>query len=304
MLPYLPGYRRVPDDLVIARNPEPGSTLPFLMRIPLGEHGIVVKARETWPRTSKIYCHRAEAWPAGRRGRGAVARPHRRPPGCGHRPGADPGSREPVAVRPDPSTGPGDDLLAVRQDGEAGATPGDPAHGPGPRPGARHRGRRARAVRVRVPHQQATTRKAPLRAGDYAITDGDEVIAAVERKSVEDLSSTLLSGRMSYLMADLASLPRAAVVVESGYSKIFKLTHAPGATVAGVAGRGPGQVPVGADRLLREPLARAGVGLPLVGCLPARARSPAGHRGGRGDLRTGPPAAGRRPPERARRPEG
>ena len=83
-------------------------------------------------------------------------------------------------------------------------------------------------------HQQATTRKAPLRAGDYAITDGDgdEVIAAVERKSVEDLSSTLLSGRMTYLLADLATVPRAAVVVEAGYSAIFKLTHAPGASVA------------------------------------------------------------------------
>lgn len=81
-------------------------------------------------------------------------------------------------------------------------------------------------------HQQATTRKASLRAGDYAITEGDEVIAAVERKSVEDLSSTLLSGKMSYLLADLACLPRAAVVVEGGYSKIFKLSHAPGATVA------------------------------------------------------------------------
>ena len=81
-------------------------------------------------------------------------------------------------------------------------------------------------------HQQATTRKAPLRAGDYAITDGDEVIAAVERKSVEDLSSTLLSGRMTYLLADLGTLPRAAVVVEGGYSKIFKLSHASGTTVA------------------------------------------------------------------------
>lgn len=53
----------MPDDLVIAHNPEPDSSLPYLIRIPLGEHGIVVKARETWPRTSKIYCHRAEAWP-------------------------------------------------------------------------------------------------------------------------------------------------------------------------------------------------------------------------------------------------
>jgi hypothetical protein len=53
----------VPDDLLIARNPEPDSTLPFLVRIPLGPSGIVVKAKQTWPREKKIYCHRADGWP-------------------------------------------------------------------------------------------------------------------------------------------------------------------------------------------------------------------------------------------------
>lgn len=53
----------VPDDFVIARNPDPDSTLPFLVRIPVGEHGIVLKVRDTWPRTSKVYCHRAPGWP-------------------------------------------------------------------------------------------------------------------------------------------------------------------------------------------------------------------------------------------------
>lgn len=51
----------VPDDFLIARNPDPASTLPYLVRIPLGEHGIVLKSKDTWPRTSKVYCHRAEA---------------------------------------------------------------------------------------------------------------------------------------------------------------------------------------------------------------------------------------------------
>ena len=32
----------MPDDLIIARNPEEGSSLPFLVRIPLGSDGIVV----------------------------------------------------------------------------------------------------------------------------------------------------------------------------------------------------------------------------------------------------------------------
>lgn len=51
------------DDLIIARNPEPDSTLPYLIRIPLGTNGIVLKVRDTWPRTTKIYCHRAAEWP-------------------------------------------------------------------------------------------------------------------------------------------------------------------------------------------------------------------------------------------------
>jgi hypothetical protein len=58
------------------------------------------------------------------------------------------------------------------------------------------------------------------------------VVAAVERKSVDDLSSALLSGRLTYALAELSALPRAAVVVEAGYSKIFALAYAPGAAVA------------------------------------------------------------------------
>jgi hypothetical protein len=54
----------VVDDLLVTRNPEPGSSLPYLIRIPLGPGGIVVKARETWPGASKVYCHRADGWPA------------------------------------------------------------------------------------------------------------------------------------------------------------------------------------------------------------------------------------------------
>ena len=54
---------RVPEDFVIARNAEPGSTLPYLLRVPLGD-GIILKAKDTWPRTGKVYCHRVEEWPA------------------------------------------------------------------------------------------------------------------------------------------------------------------------------------------------------------------------------------------------
>ena len=52
----------MPEDFVIARNTEPGSTLPYLLRVPLGD-GIILKAKDTWPGTGKVYCHRVEEWP-------------------------------------------------------------------------------------------------------------------------------------------------------------------------------------------------------------------------------------------------
>lgn len=222
----------MPDDLLIARNPEPDSTLPYLIRIPLGRDGIVVKARETWPRTSKVYCHRASAWPA------------------------DAEIVERLPVRSVSRRGAAIDLVLTRGRENRSqfvltrargremifwqsARTAKQARPNVALPTARAHGQVLDIVvdvheryAYAFQHQQATTRRSPLRAGDYAITDGDEVIAAVERKSIEDLSSTLLSGRMTYLLADLGSLSRAAVVVEGGYSRIFQLAHAPGATVA------------------------------------------------------------------------
>ncbi len=48
---------------LVARNPEADSRLPYLLRLPL-EGGSVLKARESWPATARVYCHRFEdAWP-------------------------------------------------------------------------------------------------------------------------------------------------------------------------------------------------------------------------------------------------
>jgi hypothetical protein len=46
----------------IARNPEPDSTLPYLLWVPIGPTPLILKARDTWPRTAKVYCHRGD-WP-------------------------------------------------------------------------------------------------------------------------------------------------------------------------------------------------------------------------------------------------
>jgi hypothetical protein len=48
---------------VIAHNPQPDTRLPYLLRLPI-EGGLMLKARDTWPRSSRIYCHRFEEdWP-------------------------------------------------------------------------------------------------------------------------------------------------------------------------------------------------------------------------------------------------
>src|SRR5438445_10247324 len=47
----------------VARNPDPESTLPYLISLPLPAGALVLKARDAWPRTAKVYCHRADGWP-------------------------------------------------------------------------------------------------------------------------------------------------------------------------------------------------------------------------------------------------
>jgi len=54
----------------------------------------------------------------------------------------------------------------------------------------------------------------------------------VERKSLADLVTSLTSGKLKFALAELAALPRAAVVVEDRYSQIFKLTQAGPSVVA------------------------------------------------------------------------
>ncbi|HWH35669.1 MAG TPA: hypothetical protein VNT56_10180, partial [Acidimicrobiales bacterium] len=51
-------------ELVIARNPDALSSLPYLLRLPLGD-GLIFRTKGTWPRTAALYCHPvpADEWP-------------------------------------------------------------------------------------------------------------------------------------------------------------------------------------------------------------------------------------------------
>ncbi len=215
----------VHDDFLVARNPEEDSTLPYLLRIPLGASGVVLKARDTWPRTSKIYCHRAPGWPEDAE---IVAR---------------------VPVRSCVRRGAAIDLVLdrgrenrsqfvitrIRGGREAifwqtarTAKQARPNVGV---PGARASGLAELEIVVdsheryayRFSHQQVATRRAVLQAGDYGVVTEGRLVASVERKSLADLVSSLTTGKLKYALAELASLPRSALVVEDRYSAVFKL---------------------------------------------------------------------------------
>lgn len=222
------------DDFVVAHNPEEGSTLPYLVRIPLGDNGIVLKVREIWPRTSKVYCHRAAGWPE------------------------QPDVVERVAVRSCVRRGAAIDLVLdrgrenrsqfvltrIRGGREAifwqTARTAKQARPNVGIPSARAAGLTALEIVVdsherypyRFAQQQVTTRRAGLSAGDYGVFHGDELVASVERKSLSDLVSTLTSGKLKFALGELSALPRGAVVVEDRYSQIFKLDWVRPAVVA------------------------------------------------------------------------
>jgi hypothetical protein len=212
----------------------------------------VLKAREAWPRTAKVYCHRVDGgWPD------------------------DAEVLQEVPVRVCTRRGVAIDLVLDRDREQRSQFVFTTVRGREvvfwqsartarqARPGVRvprrraagHRGAELEILidtRERYPYRfagkQARTTRRRLRAGDYAVEAEGVLAAVVERKSLQDLTAGLVDGSFAFLLAELASLPCAAVVVEDRYSRLFKLEHVqPGFVaelLAAVQVRYPG-VPIG-----------------------------------------------------------
>lgn len=228
----------MPDDFVIARNPDGDSTLPYLLRIPLGEHGVILKARDTWPRTSKIYCHRVDEWPADAE---VVERVPTR--SCVRR-----GASIDLVLDRGRENRSQLVMTTVKGGRQAifwqSARTTKQARPSGSIPRTRASGLKDLEIVVdsheRYAYdfgaQQATTRKAGLVAGDYGVLRDDSLVATVERKSLPDLVASLTSGKLKFQLADLAAVPRAAVVVEDRYSQVLGLTYVrPAVVLEGLA---------------------------------------------------------------------
>lgn len=221
-------------ELLIAANPNPDSRLRYLLRLPLGD-GQVFATSDVWPRTKALYCHplSPEYWPD------------------------DPELIESVELRSCQRRGAAIDVVAARSRENRSQLVFTAARGrdvvfwqsprttkqsrPGVRtPTARAGGIAELAIIVDAHERYGydfagkpvrTTRRG-LACGDYGLVIDGRLVAAVERKSLDDLSGSLLNGRLKYQLTELAALPRAAVVVEDRFSEIFTLTHVRPAAVA------------------------------------------------------------------------
>jgi hypothetical protein len=221
---------------VVARNPDAGSRLPFLVNVPLDD-GLLLKARETWPRSARVYCHPLdEGWPS------------------------EPEVLEEVPVKLCRRRGAAVDLVLdrphlARSQFVFTEVRGRPAifwqtqkTARAANPGARVPRRRSMTklmivvdTRERYPFRfgahPVETARAALSAGDYAVGDADEPIAVVERKTLENFVTSLSDGTMSFQMQRLGEMPLAAVVVEGRYSELFRLQHVNPAWIADVLSR-------------------------------------------------------------------
>ncbi len=221
------------DDFVIARNPDGDSTLPYLVRVPLGETGIVLKSREMWPRTSKVYCHRVEEWPDEP---DIVARVKTR--SCVRRGAA-------IDLVLDRGRENRSQFVMTQVRGRQVIFWQSSRTAKQARPNVRTPTARAAGVRdleiivdsrerygYTFSDRPASTTRARLEAGDYGLVRHGTLLATVERKSLADLVSSLTTGKLKYQLTGLAAIPRAAVIVEDRYSAVFKLDRVRPAVVA------------------------------------------------------------------------
>ena len=217
-------------NFVVARNPDPDSRLPYLVRLPI-DGGLILKVRDTWPRTSRVFCARVDdGWPPDAE---IVEEIH-----------VTLCRRRGVAidlVLDRPRENRSQFVFTTLPSGREGIFWQTRKVVTTARPGARIPGRRASGIvelvivvdtRERYAYgfskQQATTVRAALTAGDYAVrSEAGTPVAVVERKSLADLAGALSNGTLVFELAKLTEMPRGAVVVEDRYGNLLKRAYTP-----------------------------------------------------------------------------
>ncbi len=213
---------------VVAKNPEEDSKLNYIIKFPLNGSEVCLKTSESWPRVSRLYCHPVENLS---------------------------GDIEIIStceIESAVKRGIAIDLILKRfrenrsqiiftklKNQREVIFWQTPKTVKSLKPGIRIPKKRAsnfKSIEILVDSReiyaykfggkQVTCKKQLLRAGDYAIEHNGRVIAAVERKSFDNLISSLVAGDLAFGMAALSELDNAAVAVEGKYSQIFKSQYA------------------------------------------------------------------------------
>ncbi len=222
-------------ELLIAVNPDEGSRLRLLLRVPLAGGDLLFRTSDTWPREKALFAYPVplDEWPD------------------------DPVIVENVPLRSCQRRGAAIDVIADRARHSRSQLVFTQARGRDvvfwqsprtrkqARPNVRTPTARASGVEdlqivvdsheryaYRFATQQVTTVKRALPCGDYGIVVDGRLVASVERKSLADLVASLTGGKLRYQVGELAALPRAAVVIEDRYSQLFKLDRVRPAVVA------------------------------------------------------------------------
>lgn len=222
-------------ELLIALNPDEDSRLPYLLRVPLPGGDLLFRTSGTWPRVKALYCYPVglHEWPTD------AEIVERLPLRSCRRRGA---AIDVIAQRSRENRS---QLVFTTARGRDAVFWQAPRTRKQARPNVRTPTARAHGItelqilvdaHERYPYrfstQQVSTVQRALPCGDYGVLNDGGLVASVERKSLADLVTSLTTGKLRYQVADLAALPRAAVVVEDRYSQLFKLDRVRPAVVA------------------------------------------------------------------------
>jgi hypothetical protein len=218
----------VHDAFIVARNPEADSSLPYLVFLPI-DGGTWMKARETWPRASRVYCHLTDGVDVETLDvleRIPVLSCERRGPV--------------IDLLLDRGTNRRAQFVFTQARGRALIFWQTPKVAANARPGLRVPYRPARALdRIAIDTRErygysfkgrdVALERVALRAGDYAAFLDGTMIALVERKAMDDFCQSLIDGTLGFAMGELAQLGTTAVVVEGTYTQLLRRGFVDGA---------------------------------------------------------------------------
>jgi ERCC4 domain len=220
----------------VARNPDAESRLPYLVWLPI-EGGLVLKAREAWPRASRVFCsHEGTPWDesAGVVDEAEVLLCRRR--------GAA------IDLVLDRTKLARSQFVFTNARGRPVVWWQTQQTAQFANPGARvPRGRASGSFQVAVdtrekygwkfPSREVTLERRALASGDYAAIVEGSIVAVVERKTLANLATSLSDGSLAFQMQRLAEAGRAAVVVEGEYPDLFRTQPGRGSWLADMLAR-------------------------------------------------------------------